>query len=179
MGDPYVDYYHRQATGAGLPTFQGLRVQRGSGLGGLLNAAFRAYAPALKRVGKAALRQGASAGAHILGDMLSGESTLGRSAKHRLMKGGKRFAKQAFLGQVPAPLTGLLVPKRKKKSVQKKAGTVAKVRRNQIKGQKKRVKRTRPQLGGGRGSVRSVRKVSGSKCQKRSANRGCRDIFSI
>lgn len=179
MGDPYTQYYYRQATGAGLSTFRGVNVQRGSGLGGLLNAAFRTFAPSLKHVGKAALKQGALAGAHILGDVLGGRS-LGSSAKSRLIAGGKRFFNETLTTPTgPAAKKAKQSIKRRRVGVPRRVG--GKMRRRR-RAKKRGARRRRPQLGGGRGTVKVGRKRKGAKSKCRSVLRrfkkSPRDIFS-
>ena len=148
MSEPYVQYYYRKAMGSGLPTFRGIGMQRGHGLGGLLNAAFRTIAPALKQVGKSALRQGATAGARIIGDVVEGRDSLGSSAKRHLLASGKRVIDNV-LSIAPAP--------RRRKTVTKKRsgglGVFNAVLRRRKRGRrvkKKGLATSRLQLGRGR-----------------------------
>ena len=97
--DAYEQYYYRQATGAGLPVFRGVSVQRGHGIGNLLNAAFRAVTPVIKSAGKSILKQGVSTGANILNDVLGGES-LKASAKRRAVQGGQTLVNNALSSMV-------------------------------------------------------------------------------
>lgn len=185
MADPYEQYYYRQATGAGLPTFRGISIQRGSGLGKLLSAAYRTFAPTIKQVGKAALKEGATAGVRVLGDVLGGQS-LGASAKRQLQTGGKRL-----LGRV-LNMSGQPVAKRPARRKKRMGGS-----RSGGKGKKKGLGRARSQLGGGRGRLKGVlsgvrrkrrgtiRRRVGKKNSstrqrrvRRRVKRGARDIFS-
>ena len=96
MSSPFHHYYQRQAQhGAGLPYFHGVAIQRGSGLGNILNAGLRMILPGIKSVGKAVLKQGVSTGANILGDVLGGESVK-TSAKRRATEGGQMLMNRAL-----------------------------------------------------------------------------------
>ena len=196
MGESFQQYYSRQASGArSLPTFRGVNVQRGSGLGGILNSAVRMFSPMiapLKRVGKAALSQGAKTGANILSDVLSGDS-LQSSIKRRGVRGGKMFIKKA-LGQIP-----LSDNKKQKKGVKRRrrvhfgsgigrVRTVVRRRRgkrsnnNNKKGKKKKSNRQSAAASRRRGSRRQ-RRGKTSKRGKRSRRGhshvgGVKDIFS-
>lgn len=104
MGDPFHEYYYRQSVGGGLPVFRGLQVQRGHGLGNLVNAAFRMILPGIKSAGKAVLRQGVATGANILSDVISGQS-LKQAAKRRALESGETLMNRALAraGLVPGP----------------------------------------------------------------------------
>lgn len=106
MVDGFEQYYLRQASGAGIPVFRGIHIQRGSGIGNVLNAAFRMLIPSFKAAGKAVLREGVSTGANILSDVISGQS-LKSSAKRRAVQGGQNLMERAleragFAGPPPA-----------------------------------------------------------------------------
>lgn len=159
-GNAYEQYYMRQAQGggSGLPIFRGVGVQRGYGLGNLLNAAVRMLVPGLS--GKALLKQGLSTGANILRDVLGGRS-LKQSAKER---------GAALVGQAMAR-AGFVPPARKK-------------RKKGVRVQKRPVRRRRPQSGRGTGPARRRRKRGAKiRCVKRrrGSNQpsvGAGDIFS-
>lgn len=163
MADPYEAYYYRQATGAGLPVFSGVSVQRGHGIGNLLNAAFRLIAPVIKSAGRGILKQGVNTGATILTDVLGGES-LKQSAHRRAVEGGKNLMVKALAARGRKMAGG---PKRK-------AGR---------RGQKRRVKRAGGQFGSGRPRKRkpsSRRRASAKRkvCRRKRASKSVVDIFS-
>lgn len=106
MTTAFDQYYLRQASGAGLPVFAGASIQRGHGLGNILNSAFRAFMPALKSAGKALLHQGLQTGAHVLDDVISGQN-VEKAAKRRVREGGQQLLHRAL--EAPSP------PKRAKK----------------------------------------------------------------
>ena len=95
----YEDYYMQQS-GSGLPVFQGLRGQRGHGIGSVLSGLFRSAVPMLKRglatFGKHALKTGLE----IAGDVAEGKS-FKDSARERIvptiLPGIKRFAEEEIL----------------------------------------------------------------------------------
>lgn len=122
--DSYHAYYSQQAQGGGgrgglvhtpLPVYAGIGVQAGHGLGNILGAAFRLLSPAIKTVGRAVLRQGATTGSHILSDVIEGRS-LKQSAKRRAAEGGQALVNQALArsGLIPGP-----PPAKKRKTVKK------------------------------------------------------------
>ena len=90
MKNPYEDYYLQQA-GTGLPVFAGVRSQRGHGL---LSGLARMVIPLLKQGGKTLLKEGVRTGAHILGDVMSGQN-LQAAARQRVKQGGQRLLQQA------------------------------------------------------------------------------------
>ena len=161
----YHAYYHRQAQGGGglsgyhYPVYQGLAVQSGHGLGNILSAAFRLISPVLKSAGKAVLKQGASAGAKIVGDVLEGQS-LKQAARQRAVEGGKALMNRA------AFRSGLIPPPKKRKTV-KKRSKVSK-RRQSGKG------RGRVKKSSGLRVLAAKRKSRGKKKKRKVA---LRDIF--
>ena len=159
----YEQYYLRQAQGGGggIPIFRGVGVQRGHGLGNLLNAAVRMIVPGLTK--KVLLRQGLRTGANIVGDIVSGRSVK-ESIKQRAVEGGKSLLSQSFArsGFVPPPT-------RKRKPA----------KRGKVK--KRPVRRKRPQSGAGLGGVRRRRRTktrSQIRCVKRRKHPAAGDIFS-
>lgn len=84
MTNPYIDYYAKQA-GSGLPSFVGVRYQRGSGFWGTLFS--RAILPAVKFLGKQAL----STGVNVASDMIEGEK-FKDSIKKRAKQSGEDIA---------------------------------------------------------------------------------------
>ena len=112
MGDPYQQYYYRQAYGSGsLPVFHGVAIQKGHGLGNLLNAGLRMLLPGIKSVGKAVLSQGVDTGVNILSDVISGKSAT-TAAKRRALEGGENLMNRA-LAQVG--LVGTSAPKKRRR----------------------------------------------------------------
>ena len=144
MGNPYDHYYLRQVHGGGgistLPVFRGRDIQRGSGLGNLLNAAFRMILPGIKSVGKMALREGVRAGSNVLSDVIGGENVK-TSLKRRAVESGENLMTRALGGLLPPP------PPTKKRKARSSGEATAK---------KTRGKKRRPQSGRGRGGVQSV-----------------------
>lgn len=141
MGNPYDHYYLRQVHGGGgistLPVFRGRDIQRGSGLGNLLNAAFRMILPGIKSVGKMALREGVRAGSNVLSDVIGGENVK-TSLKRRAAESGENLMTRALGGLLPPP------PPTKKRKARSSGEATAK---------KTRGKKRRPQSGRGRGGV--------------------------
>lgn len=88
MSNPYIQYYAQQA-GSGLPSFAGVRYQRGSGFWGTLFS--RAILPAVKFLGKKAL----STGVNVATDVLGGEK-LKESLKKRARESGKELANKGI-----------------------------------------------------------------------------------
>lgn len=101
MTTAFDQYYLRQATGAGLPVFSGAVLQRGHGLGNILNSAFRAFMPALKTAGKALLHQGLQTGAHVLDDVVAGKNVK-TAVKRRAKEGGHKLLHRALDGATPS-----------------------------------------------------------------------------
>ena len=164
MGDPYEQYYYRQAYGSGIPVFHGIAIQRGHGLGNLLNAGLRMLLPGIKSVGKAVLNQGLSTGANILSDVLGGESVK-TAAKRRAVEGGQNLMNRAL---AQAGLVGGSSPAKRRRTNRRKMVGRGLKRKRRSGGMKRRahsVKRRRgvKRAGGGR------RKRSG--CQRRRRRR--------
>ena len=176
MSSPFHQYYLRQAQhGSGLPHFHGLSVQRGSGLGNILNAGLRMILPGIKSVGKAVLKQGVSTGANILGDVLGGESVK-TSARRRATEGGQMLMNRALAraGLVGGRSATQSTRRKRRRGVGANRGTT-----NRGKGRK------RVQSGSGIRGVRRVtrkrrvqrRAVGPRRRKRRSASLGT-DIFS-
>ena len=112
MENPYEEYYLEQA-GSGLPVFAGMRSQRGHGL---LSGLARMVIPLIKKGGKTLIKEGVRTGAHILGDVMSGQN-LQTAARQRVKQGGQRLlqhAAQSVLGagekKTPTPATAAAPP---------------------------------------------------------------------
>ena len=90
MKNPYEEYYLQQA-GSGLPVFAGVRSQRGHGL---LSGLARMVIPLIKQGGKTLIKEGVRTGAHILGDVMSGQN-LQTAARQRVKQGGQRLLQRA------------------------------------------------------------------------------------
>lgn len=91
----YDDYFIRQA-GYGLPVFVG-GLQRGRGLGSLLNAAGRMVIPLLKSAGGVALKEAVNAGAGFVGDLLAGQKPTS-ALKKRGLRAGQRILQSLTSG---------------------------------------------------------------------------------
>ena len=158
MGNPYDHYYLSQVHGGGgvssLPVFHGRHIQRGSGLGNLLNAAFRMILPGIKSVGKMALREGARAGSNVLSDVIGGENVK-TSLKRRAVESGENLMTRALGGFLPPPT---------KKTKAQSSGRGGRGTAKKTSGKKRR-----PQSGRGRGGVHQRTKTLQSVS---------RDIFS-
>ena len=69
-----VQYHRRKQRGYGLPYYQGMQVQRGRGLGGVLSGLFRnVFLPTAKNVGKNLLKYGAKKAAGVLQGVSDGK----------------------------------------------------------------------------------------------------------
>lgn len=92
--NPYHAYYTGQSGGA-LPVFRGRRYQRGHGLGNVLRGVARTVLPivlpAMKQVGRQALRSGYG----VVRDVMGGRN-LKRSLQNRAMDAGKSLLNRAF-----------------------------------------------------------------------------------
>lgn len=109
MGDPYHQYYYRQATGSGLPVYSGVSVQRGYGLGGLLAAGLKSVLPGIsvKGIGKALVGQAMKSAQGVMSDLFRGKS-LKSSVKDHALSAGKTLGKRALaqvglIGPASAP----------------------------------------------------------------------------
>ena len=83
----YEEYYSQQH-GNGLSVFAGRKHMDGAGLASVLGKAFRAVAPAMKRLGKAALRSAGTGALNMARDALAGED-VGSSALANLKNSGR------------------------------------------------------------------------------------------
>ena len=63
-----------EQSGHGIPMFQGLKYQRGSGLGSIFGGLLRSILPVFKTVGKVAGREALSTGLHVASDALGGRN---------------------------------------------------------------------------------------------------------
>ena len=112
----YDDYFIRQA-GYGLPVFVG-GIQRGRGLGSVLNAAGRMVIPLLKSAGGVALKEAVNAGAGFVGDLLAGQKPIS-ALKKRGLRAGQRILQSLTSGasesqKRPAPPGRSSAPPRKR-----------------------------------------------------------------
>ena len=89
----WAQYYATQAsqTGGG---FEGMRYQRGTGLGSLFRSLFRVLMPVAKTAGRAIGKQALSTGAQIASDVVAGQS-IKESAKRRGRAGAAALLKRA------------------------------------------------------------------------------------
>lgn len=168
MGDPYHQYYYRQAHGAGLPVFQGIPIQRGHGLGNVLNAGFRMLLPTIKAAGKFALKEGLG---NVVTDVIKG-APLKKAVKNRTLQTGAKLLNRA-LAQV-----GMVGPRkargRGRRRRQRQGVGAAR------KGKKKAGAKRRVQSGRGRLGVRKRRRrrVGGRRGGRTRVAVGAGDIFS-
>ncbi len=92
-GKAYENYYLHQV-GHGVPVFEGVNLQRGYGLGGILGGLLRSAVPLLKQGAKALGKQVLKTGVGIAQDTLAGQN-FRTAAKRRLKESGKTLGRQA------------------------------------------------------------------------------------
>jgi hypothetical protein len=106
----WQSFFLSQQHGGAIPGFEGMRYQRGSGLGSLFRGFLRMILPAAKTLGKSAVkaigREALSSGSELAGDVLRGEDIKvalkkrGRNAAGNLLtKAGQKLS-QAGSGKV-------------------------------------------------------------------------------
>ena len=89
----WAQYYAGQATQSGAG-FQGLRYQRGAGLGSIFRGLFRFLLPVAKSAGKAVGKQALATGAQIASDVVGG-ANIKTAAKRRARAGAAKLMKRA------------------------------------------------------------------------------------
>jgi hypothetical protein len=121
----FEDYYLNQCGhGSGMPVFQGVRMQRGHGIGNIFAGLFRSVMPLLKRIAPVIGRRALLTGASIAGDVMSGQS-IKEAAKARIPAGLQEGIKDFFPDQSAQSGSGigrkrLLKNKRKKSQSSKR-----------------------------------------------------------
>ena len=118
---PFYEEYYKLQEGQGLAVFKGRRHIEGDGLGSMLGGLFKAVAPTLKSVGKAALSSLGKQAVGVAKDVLAG-----RDFKESALEGLKTAGGELLDEGVSALSSG----GRKRKS--KKKGKSAKRRKNII-----------------------------------------------
>ena len=168
MGDPYHQYYYRQATGGALPVFRGIPVQRGYGLGNLMSAGLRSIIPGLKSAGiqKLLLSQGLG----LATDFLRGKP-LTQSLKQRALSTGKTVGKRvlAQIGLIPPTDDGPPRKRGRKTStgVKKKGVARRKVQKGRGRRRARRVTKRRRRVVRRRAGVRKTRRRRGAGARRR------------
>jgi len=91
--------------GGGLSGFQGIRYQRGAGLGSFFRGVFRAALPVISSIGKTVGQQALSSGAAMMRDVGNGDSVRtafknrGREAAEELLTKAANAVKQTGSGR--------------------------------------------------------------------------------
>ena len=94
----------QQQKGGGISGFEGIRYQRGSGLGSFFQGLFRAALPVISSIGKTVGKQALTSGAAMIQDLASGQKiehvvkTRGREAANQLLTKATNAVKQTGSG---------------------------------------------------------------------------------
>lgn len=96
-----IDEYYIDQAGHGLPAFQGVRIQRGHGIGNMFSGLLKSAMPLIKKGSKALGKQVLSTGLDIANDLLSGEN-IRTSTERRLKEAGRNIMNQAR-GRISKP----------------------------------------------------------------------------
>ena len=93
-GKTYENYYLQQV-GQGVPVFEGVNLQRGYGLGGILGGLLRSALPILRRGARALGRRALKTGMDIAKDTLNGDN-FKSATKRRLKETGRNLGHEAL-----------------------------------------------------------------------------------
>ena len=138
----WAQYYASQAAQSGAG-FQGMRYQRGAGLGSIFRGLFRFLLPVAKSAGKAVGKQALATGAQIASDVVAG-TDIKTAAKRRARAGAAKLMKRAArkiqtgkgLGRRPRKKKRATKRKKPRKSIKRTGKRKATTTRRQTKKRK-------------------------------------------